>query len=613
MKQRVVLYDAQKWGKDEAVLERILALGTVDRKTLLAVLKQNNILHLNNLDADAAADLHAFFESVGAEADLEPMELPDTERLLLKREGLKWLKRGLILPYQLQNIFTYYGIQENIAGAQAKPKEARSLIQTVLTIGTVLVGLGIILFIASNWKLIPDALKVTGAMTLTLSFLHLGYRYYYGTDDKQKQGKVFFALAIFGIGSNVILLGQMYHVIADSYLLPLVWGLLVWPLGILMGYRPAISFAVGAWLLGHFLYQGAYGRSSGFFPVLFLGLFLPYAMRLKDEKAVKAAIVLICVALVSAVPVSDLYAATLWLLVLIFFFYKRRDALLEYLLMAGLMVWNIIFVSKFAAFPNIFYLLPLAYFTYRAIQLKSNQMMIANIFNFLLWEFLFLYQLHKLFLMPAPEGVEFLFTLLTLGVLFYGGALRLKNSDDWQPLQKALWYGGLCLMVGMVYLLSFRFGRTCSQFYSSIPFLSVTIASLIAGLALASPVLIADIKKDVRNLETLGLLALVALKVVLSLVVPCANSIHVALSNVILFFTAFLFMVRGQRFQRIAFYQCGIALFIVLIGSRYFDSFMAYMPRSIFFILGGVFLIGWAFFIDRQKKKFSESEGGADD
>ena len=68
-----------------------------------------------------------------------------------------------------------------------------------------------------------------------------------------------------------------------------------------------------------------------------------------------------------------------------------------------------------------------------------------------------------------------------------------------------------------------------------------------------------------------------------------------------------MFMVKGYREQRVNFYNAGIGLFVVLIVFRYFDTFWYLMPRSVFFMLGGLFLIGWALFIDRQKKQLERA------
>ena len=94
----------------------------------------------------------------------------------------------------------------------------------------------------------------------------------------------------------------------------------------------------------------------------------------------------------------------------------------------------------------------------------------------------------------------------------------------------------------------------------------------------------------------------------LSFASPPSLGLHPVLFNLVLFALAFLLMLRGHRSGQLLFFNGGIALFVLLIVTRYFDTFFDLFPRSVFFLLGGVFLIVWAIVFDRQRRKRSALE-----
>jgi uncharacterized membrane protein len=72
-------------------------------------------------------------------------------RRRLTREMESWLKEGLITPEQKEKIAARYRVLKE-AEEKAGPGK---LVTTITVLGSVLVGLGVILFIAANWSEIP--------------------------------------------------------------------------------------------------------------------------------------------------------------------------------------------------------------------------------------------------------------------------------------------------------------------------------------------------------------------------------------------------------------------------------------------------------------------------
>ena len=144
------------------------------------------------------------------------------------------------------------------------------------------------------------------------------------------------------------------------------------PLYLMTGFLPAVYFSSFLWLLAHLLHQSSRGHSSVFFPVLLLGVLFPYAARIADKRFFKTTLVLLMAALVFTLSGRDFYAATLWVAVLIYLRYKHPEKRFDALLMAGGVIWNLTFLQNYEKFPNAFYLLPMAYFTWRALVTRSN-------------------------------------------------------------------------------------------------------------------------------------------------------------------------------------------------------------------------------------------------
>ncbi len=69
----------------------------------------------------------------------------------LEQEIELWLKEGLIIPDQKSQILARYRVLKE-ADEKAGPGK---LITTISMLGSILIGVGAILFIASNWSFIP--------------------------------------------------------------------------------------------------------------------------------------------------------------------------------------------------------------------------------------------------------------------------------------------------------------------------------------------------------------------------------------------------------------------------------------------------------------------------
>jgi uncharacterized membrane protein len=117
-------------------------------------------------------------------------------------------------------------------------------VQKIITLGSVLVGIGIILFVSTNWEFIPDALK----NIMLILFVVISYGVGWYLRDVKNLFRTGEALMLLGGISSVAvlaLISQSYHVVSDTYgTLLLMWAIcLVFPTYIFVSRPLSVLFA----------------------------------------------------------------------------------------------------------------------------------------------------------------------------------------------------------------------------------------------------------------------------------------------------------------------------------------------------------------------------------
>ncbi|WP_456275914.1 DUF2157 domain-containing protein [Bacillus sp. AK128] len=116
-------------------------------------------------------------------------------RKWLLKEGDKWVKDGIITDLQFNQILKRY---ENEKTSNLLPLFA-----------SILIGLGILSFIASNWDGIHDLARVAIISIVMSAFYIAGERAHRKGNERLGNGLLGIGLMSFGAG--IFLLGQMYH------------------------------------------------------------------------------------------------------------------------------------------------------------------------------------------------------------------------------------------------------------------------------------------------------------------------------------------------------------------------------------------------------------------
>lgn len=135
----------------------------------------------------------------------------------------KWLDEGTINHAQAEKM--------RLDLAEYK-KEHRSKKQVIAfsTIGTILIGIGAILFVASNWEKIGNSIKVLLLAGSTIGIHYAGYHIKYENQKYPRLGSALILLSALFFGASLFLIAQIYNINANNSTLVLIWLIGVFPL-----------------------------------------------------------------------------------------------------------------------------------------------------------------------------------------------------------------------------------------------------------------------------------------------------------------------------------------------------------------------------------------------
>lgn len=158
----------------------------------------------------------------------------------LERESAGWVAAGIISDAQRGAILA------RPAPGEPDRSPQNRLTGTIAAMGALLVGVGVILFFASNWQVLSPGAK----MALLLGALGLCHGAAYRLDNAAqpypRMARTFYFLACLLYGANIFLLAQAYNISAHWPTGVLWWGLGTLPLALLLSSRAMSALALGA-------------------------------------------------------------------------------------------------------------------------------------------------------------------------------------------------------------------------------------------------------------------------------------------------------------------------------------------------------------------------------
>ncbi|MGB3496154.1 MAG: DUF2157 domain-containing protein, partial [Elainellaceae cyanobacterium] len=245
----------------------------------------------------------------------------DSFRQKLRQEATQWQTEGLISPDQLQQLSDRYQFEQLDTDARDR------FVSILLIIGGLLLGIGVITFVAANWQAIPRFLKVLLLLSLLIGANVSGFLLWRSPrsrsrdsvsqpstrpsidqpladqpsahnpsrDREQWQQRLGHGLLIFGaltLGANLALMGQMFHQDGSAFGLCLIWGLGVLSMAYglqlaSLGIIAVILVSVGFWTVvfnASVLIQGSLLQIICQYMPLVMGiLFLPLAYQRRSR------------------------------------------------------------------------------------------------------------------------------------------------------------------------------------------------------------------------------------------------------------------------------------------------------------------------------------------
>ncbi len=194
----------------------------------------------------------------------------------LQQEIESWETEGLLTSTQKEKILARYQVLQEIE-ERAGPKK---VITTLSILGAVLAGIGVILFMASNWGAIPRWGKLGLIFIPMLASYGMGFYIRYEKRNYPKVGASLILLGTFLYGAGIFLIAQIYHISAHYPNGPLLWGLGIIPLAYLLRFQSIAFLSILIFLIwlgmeaSFYLPEFDEGRfpAGGIFPILILYL-----------------------------------------------------------------------------------------------------------------------------------------------------------------------------------------------------------------------------------------------------------------------------------------------------------------------------------------------------
>lgn len=190
-------------------------------------------------------------------------------RAALKEELPILIQEGIL------NDETARSISEKYELDNLKTESSRLLSAVIFTLGSLLLGGGVITFVAANWRGISVPVKLSLLFAALLGFHTFGYWLWHKKGwDRLGHALIFCGCLVFG--ANIGLIAQIFHIRSDGYS-----GIGYWAIGLLV-----MAWAVRSWLIGllflitsfiwfTYFYADGHEQASTFYPFLLAAFLLP--------------------------------------------------------------------------------------------------------------------------------------------------------------------------------------------------------------------------------------------------------------------------------------------------------------------------------------------------
>jgi len=183
-----------------------------------------------------------------------------------------WVSEDLITPEQRQRLREYYHLD------QLEQRAGGAFALILLVLGGILIGLGVISFVAANWSLIPRSVRALVALGLMIGLQVAGYRLL--SSPRARLGTALLVMGELCLGASIGLMAQWFQVSGSLDGLFASWGLGVLAVAYGLRHTPSGVLALLLLMPGYFTwfsYREIWFYQPALLPWLTLGLCLPLA------------------------------------------------------------------------------------------------------------------------------------------------------------------------------------------------------------------------------------------------------------------------------------------------------------------------------------------------
>jgi len=183
----------------------------------------------------------------------------------LAAEVTEWRREGVVDAPTTRRIRQRYGIQHQADEGEDAGGQGRA-VTVIGTLGSILVGLGVILFVASNW----EAIGRPGKLALLLAFLvaFSGVAFLLRGHGHPRIGSALVFCSQLVFGANIFLIGQIYHVRSSEPTFLLIWAVGMIPMAYVARSRLTAFVSILALLGWYAMLLSDWGALSGPHPLV---------------------------------------------------------------------------------------------------------------------------------------------------------------------------------------------------------------------------------------------------------------------------------------------------------------------------------------------------------
>lgn len=200
----------------------------------------------------------------------------------LSRNRLRWLERevGLWREDKVISEEQVGAILHRYVAGEERVEQGGRLVTVLSVLGAVLLGIGAILFFASNWQHLDRWVKVGLIFGCIVGAYSFGWRLAFGKKTYPKAGMALIFLGTLFYGSGIWLIAQIFHINSHFPNGVLFWFIGVLPVAYVTGSLPILtesSLLLSLWTV---MEQGEFNnRNFLFLPLAALVLLLAYRMK----------------------------------------------------------------------------------------------------------------------------------------------------------------------------------------------------------------------------------------------------------------------------------------------------------------------------------------------